>query len=55
MRIITVINAKGGVGKSTVAMNLAAAFARQRSRVLLSDLDPQAQLTEWLDAGDGVA
>jgi chromosome partitioning protein len=53
MRIITVINAKGGCGKSTIAMNLAAALAGQGYRTLLLDLDPQAQITAWLNAGDG--
>ena len=55
MNVITVINAKGGCGKSTMAINVACAFARDGKRVLLADLDPQAQLTEWLDAGDGVS
>jgi chromosome partitioning protein len=54
MRIITVINAKGGCGKSTIAMNLAAALAGQGYHTLLIDLDPQAQLTSWLNAGDGL-
>ena len=54
MRIVTVINAKGGCGKSTIAMNLAAALAGESYRTLLIDLDPQAQLTSWLDAGDGL-
>jgi chromosome partitioning protein len=54
MRIVTVINAKGGCGKSTIAMNLAAALAGQAYRTLLIDLDPQAQITAWLDAGDGL-
>ncbi len=53
MRIITVINAKGGCGKSTIAMNLAAGLSLRGSRVLLLDLDPQAQVTQWLHAGDG--
>lgn len=55
MRIITVINAKGGCGKSTIAMNLAAALANDGAKVLLSDMDPQAQLSEWLHASDGLS
>lgn len=54
MRVITVINAKGGCGKSTLAINLASALAHDGHRVLLVDLDPQAQITDWLDAGDGL-
>ncbi len=54
MNIITVINAKGGCGKSTIAMNLACGLARYEHRVLLMDLDPQAQVTQWLAAGDGL-
>jgi chromosome partitioning protein len=55
MRIVTVINAKGGCGKSTIAMNLAAALGAEDYCTLLIDLDPQAQLTAWLNAGDGLS
>jgi cellulose biosynthesis protein BcsQ len=54
VNIISVINAKGGVGKSTIAMNVATGLARQNFDVLLIDMDHQAQVTQWLNAGDGL-
>src|SRR5450432_4284606 len=55
MNIITVINAKGGCGKSTIAMSLASGLAVRGSATLLIDMDPQAQVTQWLGAGDGLS
>lgn len=48
MHIITIANEKGGVGKTTVTVNLAAAFGLGGERVLVIDLDSQGHATEWL-------
>ena len=57
MRIVTVGNLKGGTGKTTLAVNLAAAAEGRGIRTVIIDLDPQQSAGKWADqrpkAGDG--
>jgi chromosome partitioning protein len=55
MKIIALLNEKGGTGKSTVATNLASALHRRGRRVVLIDADPQGTTRDWRSASpDGI-
>jgi chromosome partitioning protein len=53
LRRIAISNQKGGSAKSTTTVNLAAALAEEGRRILVVDLDPQANTTTWLGAPIG--
>ena len=55
MRTLAVSNYKGGVGKTTTAVNLAAIYAARGLRVLLIDLDPQASATDYFGLYENAA
>lgn len=50
MKVIALLNEKGGAGKSTVAINLACALHRQGRKVVLIDADPQGTARDWREA-----
>ena len=55
MPVIAVVNPKGGVGKTTLATNIAGYYAAGRTPVMLGDIDRQASARAWLDLRPGAA
>ena len=49
MKALAITNSKGGVGKTTTTVSLAAALSERGQRLLVVDMDPQASATRWLD------
>src|ERR1700723_484406 len=54
MAVVVIAGRKGGIGKSTIAGNLAAEFAAMGQTVAALDADPQHSLAEWAKQGDGM-
>jgi chromosome partitioning protein len=52
-KVIAILNQKGGVGKTTLAVHVATALARKKRRVLLLDADPQGSALDWAAARHG--
>ena len=48
MKVISLVNQKGGVGKTTTAVSLASYIGKKKKKVLVVDLDPQANATSGL-------
>jgi chromosome partitioning protein len=53
MKVISVLNQKGGVGKTTLAIHVATGLALKKRRVLLIDADPQGSALDWAAAREG--
>lgn len=51
--IVSVLNQKGGAGKTTLTTNLASGIARRGASVVIADTDPQGSARDWAAAGEG--